>query len=127
MTLSHQSFSSQSRLGFFLQMSAHFSALSILTILLDKCPTKSFEDMNILIKAILKFCTTNQLFKVVYLMWYLSLTKNLQPESKKDALVRVDKRRVFIHMNEPIHFTCNKNYKAVEFGSILSHRTSKMQ
>ena len=24
---------------------------------------KSFEDMNILIKTILKFCTTNQLFK----------------------------------------------------------------
>ena len=30
------------------------SALSILTILLDKCETKTFEDMNILIKAILK-------------------------------------------------------------------------
>ena len=41
----------------------YFSTLSILTILLDKCQTKSFEDMNILIKAILKFCTTNQLFK----------------------------------------------------------------
>ena len=39
------------------------TALSILTILLDKCQTKRFEDMNILIKAILKFCTTNQLFK----------------------------------------------------------------
>ena len=29
---------------------------------LDKCQTKSFEGMNILIKAILKFCTTNPLF-----------------------------------------------------------------
>ena len=38
-----------------------FSALSILTILLSKCLMKRFEDMNILIKAILKFCTTNQL------------------------------------------------------------------
>ena len=28
-----------------------------------KCQTKSSEDMNILIKAILKFCTTNQLVK----------------------------------------------------------------
>ena len=45
-----------------LGIAAHFSALSILTILLDKCQTKSFEDMNILIKAILKFCTTNQQF-----------------------------------------------------------------
>ena len=36
-------------------------------VLLDKCQTKSFEDMNILIKAILKFCTTNQLFKYNFL------------------------------------------------------------
>ena len=42
-----------------------FSALSILTILFDKCQTKSyFKDMNILVKAILKFCTTNQLFEL---------------------------------------------------------------
>ena len=64
MTLSHWSFSSQSRLGFFLEIAAHFPALSILTILLDKCQTKSFEDANILIKAILKFCTTNQLVNI---------------------------------------------------------------
>ena len=51
MTLSHWSFSSQSRLGFFLQIAAHFPTLSILTILLDKCQTKSFEDMNFLIKS----------------------------------------------------------------------------
>ena len=35
-------------------------------LLLDKCQTKSFEDMNILIKAILKFCTTNQLFEYLF-------------------------------------------------------------
>ena len=41
-----------------------FPTLSILTILLDKGQAKScFEDMNILMKAILKFCITNQLFK----------------------------------------------------------------
>ena len=34
-------------------------------ILLDKFQTQSFKDMNILIKAILKFYTTNQFFKVV--------------------------------------------------------------
>ena len=63
MTLSHWSFSSQIRLGFSLQIAAPFPSLSILTILLDKCQSKTcFEDMNNLIKAILKFCTTNQLF-----------------------------------------------------------------
>ena len=40
----------------------------MLTILLDKCQTKSFEDMNILIKAILKFCTTNQLLEKAKLL-----------------------------------------------------------
>ena len=76
MTLSHWSFSSQSRLGFFLLLAAPFLALSILTILLYKCQTKScFEDMNILITAILKFFTTNQLinksffFKLGVLQW----------------------------------------------------------
>ena len=38
-------------------------SLSILTIFLDKCQTKSFEDMSVLMKTILKFCITNQLFK----------------------------------------------------------------
>ena len=43
---------------------APFPALSILMILLDKCQIKSyFEDMNILMKAIPKFCTINQHFK----------------------------------------------------------------
>ena len=43
-----------------------FPTLSILTILLDKCQTKiCFEDMNILIKAILKFCTINQFCRFV--------------------------------------------------------------
>ena len=51
MTLSHWSFFSQLRLGFFLKIAAHFPALSILTILLKKCQTKSFEDMKILINA----------------------------------------------------------------------------
>ena len=32
----------------------------------NKSQTKSFEDMNILIKTILKFCTTNQLFKYFF-------------------------------------------------------------
>ena len=49
MTLFHWSFSSQSRLGFFLEISTLFSALFILTNPLDKCETKIFEDMNILI------------------------------------------------------------------------------
>ena len=62
MALSHWSFSSQSQLSFFLY--AHFPALSVLTILLDKCQMKNFEDVNILIKAILKFCITNQLFNL---------------------------------------------------------------
>ena len=66
MTLSHRSFSSQSRLGFLLQIAAHFPALSILTILLDKCQTKSFEDMNILIKAMFLKYKTNS--RVAYLM-----------------------------------------------------------
>ena len=35
-----------------------------MTILLQKCHMKSFEEMNILIKTILKFCTTNQLFEL---------------------------------------------------------------
>ena len=55
MTFFHWSFSSQSRLGLFLQIAAaFFPTLSIPTILLDNCQTKScFKDMNILIKAIL--------------------------------------------------------------------------
>ena len=44
--LSQWSFSSQSRLGFFLYIAASFPALSILTVLLDKCQTKSFEYEN---------------------------------------------------------------------------------
>ena len=41
--------------------------LFILTILLDKCQRKRFfEHINILIKAILKFCTTNQLFVLCF-------------------------------------------------------------
>ena len=52
MTLSHWSFSSQSRFGFFLQIAPPFLTLFILTSVLDKCQTKGcFEDMNILIKA----------------------------------------------------------------------------
>ena len=51
MTLSCWSFFSQSRLDFFLKIAAPFPALSILTILIDYCHTKScFEAMNILIK-----------------------------------------------------------------------------
>ena len=50
MTLSQQSFSSQSLLGFFL-IATPFPALSILTILLDKHQVKSFENINILIKV----------------------------------------------------------------------------
>ena len=41
-----------SLIGLFPITSHSFSALSILTILLDKCQTKSFNDMNILIKVI---------------------------------------------------------------------------
>ena len=41
-------------------MAAAFLALSILTILFDKCQMKSFEDMSILIKAIFKnYCPGN--------------------------------------------------------------------
>ena len=58
MTLSHWSFFSQSRLGFFLKISASFPALSILTILLDKCQTKSLEDMNVFIMAMIKILVT---------------------------------------------------------------------
>ena len=63
MTLSNWSFSSQSRRGIFLLIAASFLALSILTILLDKCQNdeKLVRGINILIKAILKFYTTNQL------------------------------------------------------------------
>ena len=43
-----------------------FHALSILTILLDRFQTKSFEDMNVLIKKILKLCTTKQLFTYLF-------------------------------------------------------------
>ena len=39
MPLSHWSFSSQSRLGFFLQIAASFHALFILTILIDERQT----------------------------------------------------------------------------------------
>ena len=41
-----------------------FLVISIFDVLLDECQTKSFfEEMNILVEAILQFCTTNQLFK----------------------------------------------------------------
>ena len=65
MTISHWSFFRQSRQGFFLSTATPFPTFFILAILLDKCQTKSFEDMNVLIKAILKFCTTNQLFRIL--------------------------------------------------------------
>ena len=45
----------------------HFPALSILTILLDKCQTKNFEDINILIKAetfLQKSCVAPRLSEV---------------------------------------------------------------
>ena len=51
MMLSHWSFSSQSRFGFFLQIATLFPARSIPTIPFDKYQTKSFEDMTILIIA----------------------------------------------------------------------------
>ena len=44
MAISHWSFSNQSRFRHFLQIAAPFSVLSMLTILLDKCQTKSFKD-----------------------------------------------------------------------------------
>ena len=47
MMLSQWSFSSQSRLDFFLQIAAVFPALSVLMISLDKHQTKTFEDLNI--------------------------------------------------------------------------------
>ena len=54
----------QSRFTFHLSaLEATFIKTSNSTILLDKGQTKRFEDMNILIRAILKFCTTNHLFK----------------------------------------------------------------
>ena len=51
MTVFHWPVSSQSRLGFFLSIAVLFPVFSILTIPLDKCQTKSFEDMNILIRV----------------------------------------------------------------------------
>ena len=66
MALSRWSFFSQSLLGFFQLIATPFPMLSIVTILLDKCQTKScFEDMNNLIKAFPKLCTSNQVFKIL--------------------------------------------------------------
>ena len=45
-------FFSQSWLSFFLSIAAPFPALSIETIILDRCQTKIFEDMNIFIKIL---------------------------------------------------------------------------
>ena len=46
--------------------SFHFFTL-FLTDTLEKCQTKSFKNVNTLLSAILKFCTTNQLFKAKFL------------------------------------------------------------
>ena len=47
-----------------------FISSKLFVLHLPVCQTQSFEDMNILIKAILKFCTTNQLLKKgLHLKW----------------------------------------------------------
>ena len=51
MTLSHRSFFQPISARLFPTNSRSITALSILMILLDKCQTSCFEDMNILIKA----------------------------------------------------------------------------
>ena len=51
-----------------------FSKLSILTILLDKCQMKSFENINILIKVKL-FCLKNVFFWKAFI-WKKYILKN---------------------------------------------------
>ena len=48
--------------SFFLYITGSISAMSFWRSLLDKCETKSVEDMSTLLKAVLKFCTTNLAF-----------------------------------------------------------------
>ena len=75
MMLSYWLFYSQSLLGFFLCIAAPFPALSILTIFFDKCQTKSFEDMNISIQAILK-CKISRRFSTRSIFLILSNASN---------------------------------------------------
>ena len=67
-----------------------FSTLSSLTTLRDKCQMKSFEEINILIKAILRFCicTTNKLFDYFILRYIdIQYIRVLQPPHKFENFV----------------------------------------
>ena len=79
--------------------------LSILTILLDKCQTKSFEDMNILIKAI----TTDKMlrrFSTLIVSFFILLAVflgRLSINSEKHAMLGKTQYQ-FIKLDEQKYF-----------------------
>ena len=102
----------------------HFYLFHSDVFLLKTSQTKSFEKMNVLLSAIFKFCTTNQLFKHYGSQKYLTMVDcGLSPfaiwriiRSKSETEVVSVLRQVFSQFGPPAEILCDNGRS---FTSIL--------